>query len=97
MKKTLIGIVFCFTSFFWALEVSALSFDPNHIISDLDFFSENEMDTHSIQQFLERKESTLASYTDTDIDGVRKSAAAIIARAAKTHGINPKVLLVLLQ
>ncbi len=90
-------MVVCCISSSLPLQASALSFDPNYIISDLDFFNEREMDADAIQRFLERKGSSLSTYTDIDIDGVKKRAADIIARAARTNGINPKILLVLLQ
>jgi len=75
----------------------ALTFQPNAILSDEEFFDANSMDADGVQRFLKRRGSALADYTARDIDGATKRAADIIWRAAKTNGISPKVLLVLLQ
>ncbi len=75
----------------------ALSFNPNKIISDGEFFDTNALDTSAIQSFLEQKGSSLASMTFPDIDGQIKRASDIIENAAIQYHINPKVLLVLLQ
>ena len=77
--------------------VNASAFNPEAVISDEDFFDANSLTAEEIQRFLERKGSSLATYQTKDIDGLEKRAADIIIRAAQTHGINPKVLLVLLQ
>ncbi|MEK7648387.1 MAG: hypothetical protein AAB400_00525 [Patescibacteria group bacterium] len=79
------------------LNVYARPFDPNTIIPDSDFFRTDEMSVPDIQLFLEQKGSALQSYRTLDSDGVVRSASEIIYRAGTTHGINPKVLLVLLQ
>lgn len=74
-----------------------LSFNPEEIIPDADFFHPEDMSRAEVQTFLERKQSTLATYTVTTQQGERKRASDIIWESATTHGINPKVLLVLLQ
>lgn len=79
------------------LPVSGLNFDPNNIISDAIFFKSDDMTSAEIQSFLERKGSGLANYVAYDTDGELKFASEIIWRAAIQNGINPKVLLVLLQ
>src|SRR3989338_10158737 len=75
----------------------ALNFDPNDLISDAAFFKSNDMTSAEIQAFLEQKGSSLAQYTATDTDGELRFASEIIWRAATANGINPKILLVLLQ
>ncbi|MBI2484258.1 hypothetical protein HYV71_03685 [Candidatus Uhrbacteria bacterium] len=95
-RHIIIGILI-FSFLLPAQTTFALTFQPNAILSDEEFFDANSMDADSIQRFLERRESALATYTARDIDGVTKRAADIIWRASKTHGISPKVLLVLLQ
>jgi len=55
------------------------------------------MTAAQIQSFLERKRSGLTNYTALDTDGEMRFASEIIWRAANANGINPKVLLVLLQ
>jgi len=74
-----------------------LNFDPNNVISDTVFFKSDDMTSAEIQAFLERKGSGLANYTAADTDGETRFASEIIWRAATANGINPKVLLVLLQ
>lgn len=78
-------------------EVLGLSFNPEQIISDEDFFHADDMTRDDVQHFLERKGSGLASYMTADSSGVQKRASDIIWDAAEKNGINPKVLLVLLQ
>lgn len=94
-------IIFLAVSFFISpLTVPStfgLSFDPEKIISDEDFFHSDDMSLDDIQHFLERKESTLAHYTVIDSYGRVRTAADIIWSAAHTNSINPKVLLVTLQ
>ncbi len=98
--KRLVGILIT-TSFFLNIllptSAGALSFNPNNIISDYDFFNTDDLSLKEIQRFLERRNSALATYTAFDKDGQLRSAAEIIHRASQTHGINPKVLLTLLQ
>lgn len=74
-----------------------LSFNPEEIIPDADFFHPVDMSRAEVQAFLERKQSTLATYTVTTHQGEHKKASDVIWESATTHGINPKVLLVLLQ
>lgn len=75
----------------------SLSFNPSSVIADSDFFRIDDISAAEIASFLQRKGSALANYRTIDIDGVEKSAADIIFRAAHDARINPKVLLVLLQ
>jgi hypothetical protein len=76
---------------------TALSFDPERIISDDDFFRAQDMTRDDVQAFLEERGSTLAQYSAFDSTGQKNSAADIIWRSATSNGINPKVLLALLQ
>ncbi len=55
------------------------------------------MTREEVQSFLERKNSTLARYSAFDSSGQKRVASDIIWTAATNNGINPKVLLVLLQ
>ncbi|MBI4272293.1 hypothetical protein HY621_00360 [Candidatus Uhrbacteria bacterium] len=82
---------------FFPLYTHALAFNPNTVLSDEDFFNTDTLSADAIQRLLERKGSALAAYNARDIDGVQKRAADIIWRAAQTHGINPQVLIVVLQ
>ncbi len=74
-----------------------ISFNPNLVIADADFFRVDDMSVAEIQSFLQRKGSALANYRAADTDEIEKSAAEIIFRAARNARINPKILLVLLQ
>ncbi len=89
--------VLCIGVAFSPLFVNALAFNPQTVLSDEDFFNTGTLTADGIQRFLERKGSALATYQARDIDGVEKRAADIIWRAASTNGINPQVLLVVLQ
>ncbi len=98
MKKSyLVILLVAFLVYPLNAHAQSFSFNPNEIVSDSDFFRVADMSEQDIQEFLERKSSTLARYRARDIDGLEKSAAAIIHRAATDHGISPRVLLVLLQ
>lgn len=75
----------------------ALTFDPNNIISDRTFTDSNGMDLEGVKTFLNLKNGYLAEYKTTDFAGDTKSAAEIIYEASQRYGVNPKVLIVLLQ
>ncbi|MBI4252948.1 hypothetical protein HY623_02070 [Candidatus Uhrbacteria bacterium] len=75
----------------------SLSFNPEDIIPDADFFHHEDMSRAEVQSFLERKQSTLATYTVVTHRGENKRASDVIWESATTNGLNPKVLLVLLQ
>lgn len=77
------------------LPAPALAFDPNYIISDEELLNAFALDRNQIQAYLER--GYLGDYRTDDYQGVERSAAEIIWRAAQQHGISPKFLLVLLQ
>ena len=76
--------------------------NPNLIISDELFLYSPEFDTvEEIQAFLDQQPGTLATYTE-NVDGVEKTAAQIIFEATSQpteveYGLNPQVLLVLLE
>lgn len=74
---------------------SALAFDPDYILSNEDMTDAFALDRNQIQAYLDR--GYLGTYRTEDHEGVVRSAADIIWRAAQNNGINPKFLLVLLQ
>lgn len=90
-------LLFCVSLAIAPLSADAASFNPHTVLSDEEFFNVSTLDADGIQRFLQRKGSSLATYRALDVDGIEKRAADIIWRASKTHGINPQVLLVLLQ
>ncbi|MFH1253023.1 MAG: hypothetical protein V1664_01680 [Candidatus Uhrbacteria bacterium] len=73
----------------------ASTFNPNYLISDEEFTDYFSMELGDIQTFLEK--GYLADYKTEDIDGKTRYASEIIWRAAQRNGINPKVILVMLQ
>jgi hypothetical protein len=88
------------TSFFIPTSLFAapqLTFDPEYIIPDEEFFDVSSMTQSDVEIFLESKRSTLLYYTSVAADGALKRASQIIWEAAQAYGINPKVVLVLLQ
>lgn len=87
MKKTL----------FWVLSLifllplagnAATEFKPGFLISDSELLNYNSMSASQIQNFLEKQNSYLATYTSTNAYGTTKSAAEIIYEAsAKNYDI----------
>ncbi|MDO8435099.1 MAG: hypothetical protein Q7S89_00225 [bacterium] len=73
------------------------AFDPNLIVSDMLVEDARSMGLSDIQNFLIGKNSLLARFIDVDIDGVIKTAAEVISRAANEYRISPKTILVTLQ
>lgn len=92
-QKTLVYLII-FNLLFLPLSGVLAEFDPNFIISDHDLTDYTSMHMGEIQDFLESKQSFLASYIDPQI---RITAAQAIYDAANLHKINPKYILVLLQ
>lgn len=70
---------------------------PNNLLSDRELVDSRAMSLTQLQSFLMQKQSSLAYYYADDVDGVTKTAAEIITRAATTYTISPKFLLALLQ
>ncbi|OGL70433.1 hypothetical protein A3C09_01900 [Candidatus Uhrbacteria bacterium RIFCSPHIGHO2_02_FULL_47_44] len=68
---------------------------PEHLLSDADMTDVDAMSRNEIQMFLSK--GSLAKYKTKDIKGVTRSAADIIANAAKEFTLNPRVILVILQ
>lgn len=68
---------------------------PEHLLSDADMTDVNAMTRDEIQAFL--SQGFLGGYKTKDVKGVNRSAADIIANAAKEFTLNPRVILVLLQ
>ncbi|MEK7122991.1 MAG: hypothetical protein AAB855_04000 [Patescibacteria group bacterium] len=96
MKKYIVYLL-VFTTLSVPFSAHGLSFNPELIISDEDFFSSEDMSREEVQWFLERKNSTLATYRVPASDGTARRASDVIWESAQSNGLNPKVLLVLLQ
>ena len=98
MKKTFknrFSAVLMAVSLFLPSTVGAANFNPNYLISDEDFTDSSSMEMADIQTFLEK--GYLANYRTQDLDGKTRYASDIIWQAAQRNGINPKVILVMLQ
>lgn len=78
------------------LAVWAFSFNPNFVISDSEMTDSDSMSEREIQQFLDAY-GTLGTREFTDIDDEEKPAARIIYEAAQRNGINPRMILIMLQ
>lgn len=76
---------------------AAPKFNPSLIIHDGDLKNHTTMSAADIQAFLDVHGGLLNELRFPDRDGVERSAAQIIARAATSAKINPQVMLVLLQ
>lgn len=81
--------------FLFSPAAKALAFDPNYIISDDEMRDSTTMDFPQIVAFLSR--GYLSTYRTEDVNGLYRNAAQIIYATSQTYGINPQVLLVLLQ
>lgn len=75
---------------------SAFEFNPSYVISDSEMLDADSMNEEQIQAFLDAY-GTLGERSFTDVDDERKEAAEIIHDAAQRNGINPRVILVMLQ
>ncbi len=75
---------------------AAFEFNPSYVISDSEMRDEDSMTRDQIQAFLDAY-GTLGGRSFTDVDGERKGSAEIIYDAAQRNGINPRVILVMLQ
>jgi len=101
MRKRIVavitGIFVVMGSFIPYYTTKAVEFNRHLIISDQQMYDSSAMTLAEIQKFLELKNSYLATLNLPDVDGVIKSSAAIIEATAKRQGVNPKVILVMLQ
>ncbi len=100
MKKIGIILLLCVLSTLLPLPAPSahgVTFDPNNIISNEELFNSDGMTALQIQEFLQNRGSSLASYLTQDIDGQTKRASDIIWRSAQDSGLNPKAILVILQ
>jgi hypothetical protein len=96
-KMTIFVILFFILNLIPDLSIQAAEFEPNYIISDEDYSNYRSLSQSEIQQFLEDKNSYLANFISSDINGQMKTAAEIIYQAAQNYQINPQLILVMLQ
>lgn len=92
--KSLMLALFCAS---FPLVTHAAEFDPSFIIEDHDLTAHTSMSRADVVDFLNTHNGQIARQFFRDVDGTQQSAADIIFRAALTHRISPRVLLVLLQ
>lgn len=76
--------------------VHARYFNPNNVLTDTELTNRDALSRASIQLFLEKKGSALASYTQL-WNGALKKASEIIWLIGQEYGVNPKFLLAKLQ
>lgn len=74
-----------------------VGFNPNSLVSDSVFTDSSSMTAVQVQAFLDSQDGALKSYSGRDHAGVVRSAAEMIADAAQTWDVSPKVILVTLQ
>ncbi|MDO8582310.1 MAG: hypothetical protein Q7S16_05570 [bacterium] len=74
-----------------------LAFNPHYVVADDDIFDASAMTLRDIQRFLDTRTGTLKYYIAIDTDGLMRTAAEIIWRAAQQYHINPKYILTTLQ
>ncbi len=72
-------------------------FNPDAVISEAQFRDANAMTLDQIQAFLEDQPGSLATYRARDHTGKAASTAEMIFEAAQAWGVNPKVILCVLQ
>ena len=80
-----------------ATPLGAATFDPNDVITDVNFTAVDSLSQSAVQSFLAAQTGILSSYQAPDFNGVTRSAAAIIQQAAVAWQVSPKVILVTLQ
>ncbi len=83
-----------------ALRLGALggaTFTPDNLITDVNFTAVDSLSQAGVQSFLAAQSGVLDSYKTLDHAGVKRSAAAIIWRAAHAWKVSPKVILATLQ
>lgn len=97
MKNKVLYIILTFIFVCTPLLHVHAEFRPELIITDIEMTDFRSMDLLDIQDFLERKNSALATYITENASGELKTASEIIFDASQQYHINPKVLLVLLQ
>jgi len=93
-KKILLTSYFLLTFLPLYPTFAAPDFDPNFIISDSELLDFNSITQEEIQKFLEDKGGTLGNFVDPL---TKRRASEIIWQSAQTYGINPKVLITLIQ
>jgi hypothetical protein len=72
-------------------------FDPNNIMSDSYMGNKNTLDVAGIQRFLDSLPGRLKNYRARDINGRECSAAEIFYNSAQSFGINPQILVALVE
>jgi hypothetical protein len=77
--------------------VGAATFDPDNLITDINFTAVDTLSGSAVQTFLAAQTGVLASYQAADHNGVTRSASAIVAQAARGWSVSPKVILATLQ
>jgi peptidoglycan hydrolase CwlO-like protein len=77
--------------------VPPLPFKPGTIISDANYLAAGSLTADGIQAFLDTQAGSLRTYSGPDHNGATRSAAQMIAEAATSWGVSPKVILATLQ
>ncbi|MFH1098534.1 MAG: hypothetical protein V1723_01235 [Candidatus Uhrbacteria bacterium] len=89
--------IFLLSAFFLLLPRTSRAFSSDLIIGDREFTDAESMNLADVQQFLNGRQSPLASRILPDSEGYAKFATEIIFFAAREARMNPKVLLTMLQ
>lgn len=91
------GIVFLIAAACFAPHAGyAFSFNPNFLLADQDLTNTAGMDLGDVHEFLQSR-GALAQLVVQDTDGGQRLASEIIWRTATRNGVNPQVVLVMLQ
>ena len=77
--------------------VGKATFKANNVITNVNFSAIDSLDQAGVQSFLAAQTGILDTYKARDHAGVKRSAAAIIWRAARHWLVSPKVILATLQ
>ncbi|MFA6098388.1 MAG: hypothetical protein WCV50_00875 [Patescibacteria group bacterium] len=96
-KKIIKNAIICIMAFFmFPVTALAVTFNPNHIISDIDMTNANATSLARIQNFLSGQ-GALGTYKTTDANGNEKTAAEILYEVGRQWTINPQYLMVRMQ
>lgn len=72
-------------------------FSPETVMSETQYRDSAAMSAEQIQAFLDEQPGSLDTYRGPDHAGEMKTAAQMVAEAAQRWGVNPKVILCVLQ
>lgn len=81
----------------WPVHPTLALFNPHKVISDDDMTNYSRMSLSGVQTFLTNQGGALSTYSTTDIDGIRRTAAEIIYNTSYRYHLNPQFMIAQIQ